>query len=143
MFGGYERCSTSSRVNFGNPKILTDIRLTLTKSQQVTQMLLNLWCYVPITARIAQADVDAESDLGEHIEGNSAVPPADKPFNDAPCNEVWRVFASQMIEGYKELADIDMLEPDQPHSAAAMKNIQLRPFWMVSENKEMEGLNAK
>eukprot|EP00961_Rhodomonas_salina_P169160 2279299-Rhodomonas_salina.1 len=74
-------------------------------------MLLNLWCDVPITACIAQADEDAEPDSGKHIEGNSAVPPADGPFNDTPRNEVWRVFASQMIEGYEELADIDMLEP--------------------------------
>eukprot|EP00961_Rhodomonas_salina_P183697 2479564-Rhodomonas_salina.1 len=56
------------------------------------------------------------------------------PFDDADSNEVWRVFASQMIEGYEELANIDMLEPDPANRAAAMKN---------SENKEMDWLNAK
>eukprot|EP00961_Rhodomonas_salina_P291319 3931900-Rhodomonas_salina.1 len=48
-----------------------------------------------------------------------------------------------MIAGYEELADIDMLEPDPPNCQAAMKNVCLRPFWMQSENKEMDGLNAK
>eukprot|EP00961_Rhodomonas_salina_P085381 1146703-Rhodomonas_salina.1 len=49
-----------------------------------------------------------------------------------------------MIAGYEELAYIDMLEPDPQHSAAAMKNVRLRPFWMASENKEtVEGLNTK
>lgn len=48
-----------------------------------------------------------------------------------------------MIEGYKELADINMLEPDPPISQAAIKNIHLRSFWMQSENKEMDCLNTK
>eukprot|EP00961_Rhodomonas_salina_P079142 1063984-Rhodomonas_salina.1 len=48
-----------------------------------------------------------------------------------------------MIAGYEELADIDMLEPDPPNRQAAMKNVCLRPFWMQSKNKEMDGLNAK
>eukprot|EP00961_Rhodomonas_salina_P133931 1802052-Rhodomonas_salina.2 len=42
-----------------------------------------------------------------------------------------------MIEGYEELTDIDMLEPDPPNRQAAMKNVSLRPFWMQSENKEI------
>eukprot|EP00961_Rhodomonas_salina_P288513 3899255-Rhodomonas_salina.1 len=48
-----------------------------------------------------------------------------------------------MIEGYEELADIDMLEPDLANRTAAMKNVRLCPFWMQSENKEMDWLNAK
>eukprot|EP00961_Rhodomonas_salina_P300892 3940250-Rhodomonas_salina.2 len=39
-----------------------------------------------------------------------------------------------VIEGYEELAEKDMLEPDQANRAAAMKN---------SENKEMDWLNTK
>eukprot|EP00961_Rhodomonas_salina_P083135 1116895-Rhodomonas_salina.3 len=67
----------------------------------------------------------------------------DGPFHYSDCNEIWRVFASQMIKGYEELADVDMLEPDPPNSSAAMQNVRLLPFWMQSENKERDRLNSK
>eukprot|EP00961_Rhodomonas_salina_P135794 1827047-Rhodomonas_salina.1 len=45
-----------------------------------------------------------------------------------------------MIEGYNKLADVDILEPNPSNRNEAMSNVQLRPFWMDLENKEMDGL---
>eukprot|EP00961_Rhodomonas_salina_P228519 3088585-Rhodomonas_salina.1 len=112
------------KINFGNPRILSDICLSHSKSQAVTQTLLNLWCCVPTTAQ-ANTDANEPGDFesGEtDSEGSSLAPNTDGPFDDEDSNEIWRVFASQMIEGYEELADVDMLEPDPPNSSAAMRN---------------------
>eukprot|EP00961_Rhodomonas_salina_P097136 1306460-Rhodomonas_salina.1 len=92
------------KINFGNPRILSYIGLPHSKSQAVTQMLLNLWCSVPITAQ-ATTDGNKTEDFksGETDSGGSFLAPnTDGPFNDADQNEIWR-----------------------------------------SENKEMDGLNAK
>eukprot|EP00961_Rhodomonas_salina_P005620 76193-Rhodomonas_salina.1 len=48
-----------------------------------------------------------------------------------------------MLEGYEELADIDMLEQDPANNTAAMKNPLLRPFWIELQKKEMGGLEQK
>eukprot|EP00961_Rhodomonas_salina_P000594 8610-Rhodomonas_salina.1 len=45
------------------------------------------------------------------------------PFADQQRNEIWRVFASQMVEGYEKLADIDMLEPSPSNRNEAMRNV--------------------
>eukprot|EP00961_Rhodomonas_salina_P261359 3532225-Rhodomonas_salina.1 len=47
------------------------------------------------------------------------------PFADQQRNEIWLVLASQMVEGYDKLADIDMLEPSQSNSNEAMRNVRL------------------
>eukprot|EP00961_Rhodomonas_salina_P294039 3934220-Rhodomonas_salina.4 len=86
-------------------RILTDIGLTLTKSQQ---------------------DLISDLESGEpDVGGSFETASQDGLFNNTHSNEVWHVFASQMIEGYEELADINMLEPDPPNSQAAMKNVSL------------------
>eukprot|EP00961_Rhodomonas_salina_P110329 1484965-Rhodomonas_salina.1 len=64
----------------------------------------------------------------------------DGPFQDQHRNEIWRVLASQMMENYNQLADIDMLEPNQANRKQVMKNERLRPFWIDSEGKELQGL---
>eukprot|EP00961_Rhodomonas_salina_P269422 3640192-Rhodomonas_salina.1 len=132
------------KINLGNPRILSDIGLSHSKSQTVTQTLLNLWCCVPVTAQVDTNTIEAEDfESGETDSGGSFFAPTmDGPFDDTNHNEIWRVFTLQMIEGYKELADVDMLEPDPPNRSAAMRNVRLRPFWMQSENKEMNGLNT-
>eukprot|EP00961_Rhodomonas_salina_P032108 432563-Rhodomonas_salina.2 len=58
-------------------------------------------------------------------------------------NKVWRVLASNMTEGYEQLADIDMLEADPNNRTEALRNPRLLPFWIDSENKEMAGLWSK
>eukprot|EP00961_Rhodomonas_salina_P112936 1519388-Rhodomonas_salina.1 len=45
-----------------------------------------------------------------------------------------------MIEGYDKLADVNILEQNPSNLNEAMHNVRLRPFWMDSENKEMDGL---
>eukprot|EP00961_Rhodomonas_salina_P192912 2603143-Rhodomonas_salina.1 len=62
------------------------------------------------------------------------------PFSDAQRNEVWQVLASQMMEHYEELADVDMLEPNPANRNEALRNARLRPFWIDSKRKEMDGL---
>eukprot|EP00961_Rhodomonas_salina_P226681 3065097-Rhodomonas_salina.1 len=47
------------------------------------------------------------------------------PFADQQRNEIWLVFASQMVEGYEKLADIDMLEPSPSNRNEAMRNVRL------------------
>lgn len=133
------------KIYFGNPLILSDIGLSFSKLQAVTQTLLNLWCCVPVTARVDSNEIETEDfESGETDSGGcSLAPTMDGSFNVADHNEVWLVLASQMIEGYEELADIDMLEPDPPNRPAAMRKVRLSPFWMQSENKEMDGLNTK
>eukprot|EP00961_Rhodomonas_salina_P206037 2781089-Rhodomonas_salina.1 len=44
------------------------------------------------------------------------------------------------MENYEQLADVDMLEPSPTNSNEAMRNVRLCPFWIDSENKEMDGL---
>eukprot|EP00961_Rhodomonas_salina_P302912 3941021-Rhodomonas_salina.2 len=98
-------------------------------AQAVTQTLLNLWCGVPVTARNNLDTIDNEdfeqgetdSDSG----GSSLAPTMNNPFDDTERNKVWSVFTSQMIKGYEELADIDMLKPDPANRAAAMKNSEV------------------
>eukprot|EP00961_Rhodomonas_salina_P179914 2428230-Rhodomonas_salina.1 len=90
------------KINFGNPRILSYICLSHSKSQAVTQMLLKLWCGVPTTAQ-ANTDVNEPDDFesGETDSGGSSLAPnTDGPFDYADHNEIWRVFASQMIKGY-------------------------------------------
>eukprot|EP00961_Rhodomonas_salina_P246819 3334422-Rhodomonas_salina.1 len=45
-----------------------------------------------------------------------------------------------MMDNYKQLADIDMLEPNPAHCKEAMRNPCLKPFWIESEQKEMDGV---
>eukprot|EP00961_Rhodomonas_salina_P150031 2020226-Rhodomonas_salina.1 len=72
--------------------------------------------------------------------GEQAQPELDRPFTNSLCNDIWQVFAAQMIKGYDKLADIYILEPNLSNRNEAMSNIRLLPFWMDSENKEMDGL---
>eukprot|EP00961_Rhodomonas_salina_P046413 622947-Rhodomonas_salina.2 len=44
------------------------------------------------------------------------------------------------MEHYEELADIDMLEPNPSNSKKAMLNAHLGPFWIDSEQKDMDYL---
>eukprot|EP00961_Rhodomonas_salina_P127599 1720540-Rhodomonas_salina.1 len=71
------------------------------------------------------------------LTGEQTQPELDRPFTDRLHNDIWRLFASQMIEGYDKLADVDILEPNPSNRNKAMLNVRLRPFWMDSENKEM------
>ena len=64
----------------------------------------------------------------------------DGPFDDPEKNEVWRVLASTMHENYEQLADMDMLEQTPANHRQAMNHPRLKPFWMDSERKEMDGL---
>lgn len=124
---------------FHEPETLEDIRLTGTRTtvDKVNQTIMNLWCGAPTSAAMAQPTQDA-------MGGGSAEPPkVSGPFSDERSNEIWKVLASQMLEGYEQLADVDMLELDPANNNAAMKNQQLRPFWIDSQNKEMEGLERK
>eukprot|EP00961_Rhodomonas_salina_P097628 1313491-Rhodomonas_salina.1 len=75
--------------------------------------------------------------------GSAELPKVSGPFSDERSNEIWKVLASQMLEGYEQLADVDMLEQDPANNNAAMKNQLLRLFWINSQNKEMEGLEWK
>ncbi len=45
-----------------------------------------------------------------------------------------------MAEGYKQLADLDMLEQSPSNRMEAMHHARLQPFWVQSEQKEMDGL---
>lgn len=54
-----------------------------------------------------------ESETGEHT-------PTEGPFTDNLKNEIWRVFASQMMENYDQLAYVDMLEPNPANRREAM-----------------------
>eukprot|EP00961_Rhodomonas_salina_P083134 1116895-Rhodomonas_salina.2 len=48
------------KINFRNPRILSYIGLSHSKSQAVTQTLLNLWCCVPVTAQVDTDTIEAE-----------------------------------------------------------------------------------
>eukprot|EP00961_Rhodomonas_salina_P033849 455244-Rhodomonas_salina.1 len=54
--------------------------------------------------------------------GEQTQPELDGPFTDRLCNDIWLVFASQMIEGYDRLADVDILEPNPSNRNEAMRN---------------------
>eukprot|EP00961_Rhodomonas_salina_P297976 3937680-Rhodomonas_salina.1 len=81
---------------------LEDISLSQTSVEKVNQTILNLWTGVPTSAAMA-----APRDVEESTEGSAEPQKVDGPFSYARRNEIWRVLASQMIEGYKALADID------------------------------------
>eukprot|EP00961_Rhodomonas_salina_P029449 396960-Rhodomonas_salina.2 len=101
---------------FHEPETLEDIGLTLTTVDKVNQTIMNLWCGAPTSAAMEQPTQDA-------MGGGSAEPTkVNGPFSDECRNEIWKVLASQMLEGYKQLADVDMLELDPANNNAAMKN---------------------
>eukprot|EP00961_Rhodomonas_salina_P008411 114423-Rhodomonas_salina.1 len=89
------------------------------------------------TGLAASAVRDESADVSR---GGSTELNKDGPFADQDRNEIWHILASQMLEGYEALADIDMLEPDPANHTQAMKNPLLRPFWIESQNKEIKGL---
>eukprot|EP00961_Rhodomonas_salina_P250236 3382649-Rhodomonas_salina.1 len=76
-----------------------------------------------------------ESETGELTQKDCA-----GPFQNILQNEVWRELASQMMDNYEQLADIDTLEPNPAHHKEAMQNPRLKPFWIESEQMEMDGL---
>eukprot|EP00961_Rhodomonas_salina_P102044 1372683-Rhodomonas_salina.1 len=64
------------KINFGNPKILSDICLSQSKSQAVTQTLLKLWCGVPVTAQVNTDEIETEDfESGETNSGGSFLAP--------------------------------------------------------------------
>eukprot|EP00961_Rhodomonas_salina_P009926 133716-Rhodomonas_salina.1 len=95
--------------------------------ETVNQTLLNLWCraptlpLIPVETWEASGEQDAAQNNG--------------PFEDQRCNEIWSVLALQMMENYDQLADIDMLEPNQANRKQVMKNELLKPFWIDSESQ--------
>eukprot|EP00961_Rhodomonas_salina_P083871 1127162-Rhodomonas_salina.1 len=124
---------------FNEPTTLEDVGLKSTLVEQVNQTLLNLWCRAPTLATpTTTAETDSESGESEPREQESETPAG--PFQNQQRNEVWQVLASQMMEHYEELADVDMLEPNPSNRNEAMRNACFRPFWIDSERKEMEGL---
>eukprot|EP00961_Rhodomonas_salina_P012203 164346-Rhodomonas_salina.1 len=54
--------------------------------------------------------------------GEQTQPELDGPFTDRLRNDIWRLFASQMIEGYDRLADVDILEQNPSNRNEAMRN---------------------
>eukprot|EP00961_Rhodomonas_salina_P212497 2869930-Rhodomonas_salina.2 len=129
-------------INFNEPKTLEDIRLKATLVEQVNQTLLNLWCGAPTLAQQYQdlAEETEESETGESETGESKPTQPAGPFQDQLRNDVWLLLASQMMENYEQLVDIDMLEPNPANQNEAMRNHRLKPFWLDSEQKEMDGL---
>eukprot|EP00961_Rhodomonas_salina_P252464 3412445-Rhodomonas_salina.2 len=124
---------------FDEPKTLEDVSLKLTLVEQVNQTLLNLWCCAP-TLAAPPLTTDEDSESGES-EPEEPVPESlTGPFHNEQRNKVWRALASQMMEHYEELADVDMLEPNPSTRNEAMCDTRLHPFWIDSERKEMEGL---
>eukprot|EP00961_Rhodomonas_salina_P010377 139191-Rhodomonas_salina.1 len=110
----------------------------MTTVEKVNQVLLNLYCGDPTSAQAAMAGDNAMGEPAESGEQSPSTPPG--PFQDQERNEVWRVFASQMQATYEQLADVDMLEPNPANRNEAMRNVRLKPFWIASEQKEMDGL---
>eukprot|EP00961_Rhodomonas_salina_P093983 1264606-Rhodomonas_salina.1 len=74
--------------------------------EQVNQTLLNLWSGTPTT--VQQTDLQ-DNTSGEPSEQTKTI--ATGPFQDPLRNEIWKVFTSQMMKNYEQLADVDMLEP--------------------------------
>eukprot|EP00961_Rhodomonas_salina_P012629 170082-Rhodomonas_salina.1 len=116
---------------FAEPTTLEDISMTMSVVEQVNQTLLNLWSGAPTTV---QQPYLQDNTLG----GASAQPKTTGPFQDPLQNEIWKVFTSQMMENYEQLANVDMLEPSQTNSNEAMQTVRLCPFWIYSEKKEMD-----
>lgn len=100
------------------PTTLEDVGLTQTTVETVNQTILNLWCRNPTSAAMMGLRNDTDNQNG----GSKDPPVTDGPFSDERHNEIWRVLASQMIEGYIQLADVDMLEPDLANHTQVMKN---------------------
>eukprot|EP00961_Rhodomonas_salina_P189164 2552264-Rhodomonas_salina.2 len=88
--------------------------------EQVNQTLLNLWCGAPtlLTPQLRDEEMGESSPTGEQTQ-----PELDRPFTDSLGNDIWLVFASQMIKGYDKLADIDILEPNLSNRNEAMHNV--------------------
>eukprot|EP00961_Rhodomonas_salina_P193748 2615862-Rhodomonas_salina.1 len=128
--------------NFSKPKTLEDCCLSQTTVEKVQQTVLNIWCRLPIDA-VLHSPSESDTNSGESGGCSPTGEPSDHvgPFKDLQENEVWLVLASQMAEGYKALADIDMLEPNPANRNEAMQNSRLRPFWITLEIKEMDGLD--
>eukprot|EP00961_Rhodomonas_salina_P267658 3616483-Rhodomonas_salina.1 len=77
---------------------------------------------------VADYDGTAVRDKSADVShGGSAELHKNRPSSFAyqDCNEIWRILASQMLEGYEALADINMLEPDPANHTQAMKNPRL------------------
>jgi hypothetical protein len=117
--------------SYGEPRTLEDIGLSQTAVERVHQQVLNIWCGAPATADPTPKLHTKQTEDELQLAG---------PFSDVKRNEIWQVLASQMAEGYEHLADLDMLEPNPPNRTHAMRNERLRPFWVQSEEKEMQGL---
>eukprot|EP00961_Rhodomonas_salina_P124290 1675360-Rhodomonas_salina.1 len=108
----------------------------MTTVEQVNQTLLNLLCGAPT---LTKEPTESDKKTGESSQTGEQLTQIG-PFQDQLQNDIWWVFASQMMENYETLADIDMLEPNQANSNEAMWNVRLKPFWIDSEHKEMDGL---
>eukprot|EP00961_Rhodomonas_salina_P158844 2138455-Rhodomonas_salina.1 len=87
--------------------------------EQVNQTLLNLWCgaLTLSTSQLRDEEMGESSPTGEQTQ-----PELDGPFTDCLRNDIWRVFASQMIEGYDKLEDVYILEPNPSNRNEAMRN---------------------
>eukprot|EP00961_Rhodomonas_salina_P285432 3857073-Rhodomonas_salina.2 len=108
-------------VSYNEPTTLTDIGLTMTTVEKVKQTLLNLWRRVPTSAVLPDPDENEDVESG----GSSTPDAPTGQFSDEQRNEIWRVLALQMLEGYEELAHVDMLEPNPENRNQAMKNNSL------------------
>ena len=108
---------------FSEPKTLEDIGLTMTTVEQVHQSVLNIWSGVSTSASIPD-DADSPPDT-TNPGGKDFSLGESGPFADTKSNEIWRVLASQMVESHRELADIDMLEPNPTNQQQAMKHNRL------------------
>eukprot|EP00961_Rhodomonas_salina_P104329 1404340-Rhodomonas_salina.1 len=86
----------------------------MTTVEQVNQTLLNLFCGNSTTGiAVEPRNTETEEPSPESPSG---------PFQDQLRNDIWRVFALQMMENYGQLSDIDMLEPSPANRNEAMRN---------------------
>eukprot|EP00961_Rhodomonas_salina_P212086 2863619-Rhodomonas_salina.1 len=90
----------------------------MTTVEQVNQTLLNLFC--------GDSTTGITPELMEKETGEPAPASSSGPFQDQLRNDVWRVLASQMMENYDQLSDIDMLEPSPANRNEAMRNVRLK-----------------
>ena len=98
---------------FNKPTTLHDLGLTQSAVDKVQQTILNINSEAAVTP-------DGSPPTFEQEEVQKA--PTTGQFKDKHKNEVWRVLASQIQEGYEQLADLDMLEADPTNRKQAMKN---------------------
>ena len=100
---------------FREPKTLEDISLTMTTVEQVHQMLYNIWMKAPTGSNPVEGD-----EAPPPLPPLSMTGPAAGLFENEDLNQIWRVLASQTMEDYNQLADIDMLKPDPANSKQVM-----------------------